>query len=321
MMLRRSSVLAVAMACLLMGGIVDAQARAGSGFSFGSRGARSYSTVPSTPTAPRVSPFNGGPGYSNPGYGNQNLLRPGVGSRGLFGGFGRGFLGGLLGAGLIGLLFGHGLFGGLGGFFSVIGFVIQIALLVLLVRFAIGFFRSRNSLAGATAGAGPSGAYRTMPGGPQGGAAPSSGPTAAPATTPLAIDGADYAAFEALLAASQKAYSAEDVAILRGLTTPEMAAEFERELADNKARGVINRISDVRLVRGDLAESWREPNAEYATTAMNFSLVDAMVDRATGRVVAGDANRAQEVTEAWTFVRAPGSGANGWRLSAIQQAG
>jgi len=37
---------------------------------------------------------------------------------------------------------------------------------------------------------------------------------------------------------------------------------------------------DVKLLRGDLAEAWREGNADYATVAMNFALKDSMVERA-----------------------------------------
>jgi predicted lipid-binding transport protein (Tim44 family) len=230
---------------------------------------------------------------------------------------GRGFFGGLLGAGLFGLLLGHGLFGGFGGFFSLIGLLLQIGLIVLLVRFAIGLFRSRPSFAGMGGlPGGPGTSFRTASN--RFGGTPS--PQPAP-SSPLAIETADFEAFEAILQRMQKAFSDEDVATLRGLSTPEMAAEFERELADNRAHGAVNRISDVRLLRGDLAESWREAGADFASAAMQFSLIDAMIDRASGRVVQGDANVAQLVTEVWTFTRSPASGPAGWRLAAIQQAG
>jgi predicted lipid-binding transport protein (Tim44 family) len=53
---------------------------------------------------------------------------------------------------------------------------------------------------------------------------------------------------------------------------------------------------------------------------MRFSLIDTMVDKASGRIVSGNPNQPEEVTELWTFVRAAGSGADAWMLSAIQQA-
>jgi predicted lipid-binding transport protein (Tim44 family) len=98
--------------------------------------------------------------------------------------------------------------------------------------------------------------------------------------------------------------------------TPEMLSYFSEDLARNASRGVVNRLSDVKLLQGDLAEAWREESTDYATVAMKFSLVDQMVDRSSGRVVEGD-DHSQVATEVWTFRRERGGN---WLLSAIQQA-
>ncbi len=55
------------------------------------------------------------------------------------------------------------------------------------------------------------------------------------------------------------------------------------------------------------------------TVAMKFSLIDAVVDRATGRLIEGDLEKPQEATEVWTFVRPTGGKPADWKLSAIQQ--
>jgi len=94
-----------------------------------------------------------------------------------------------------------------------------------------------------------------------------------------------------------------------------MVSYFSDDLAQNASRGVVNRISGVKLLQGDLAEAWREGGSDYATVAMRFALNDTMVERASGRVLEGGP---QEVAEAWTFRRASGGA---WQLSAIQQAG
>ncbi len=130
----------------------------------------------------------------------------------------------------------------------------------------------------------------------------------------VGITGTDYDAFERLLSEIQTAYSNEDINALRAHATPEMVSYFSEDLAQNASRGVINRISDVKLLQGDLAEAWREGNSEYATVALRFSLNDTVVDRASGRVLEGGP---QEVAEAWTFRRTSGGP---WILSAIQQA-
>ena len=57
--------------------------------------------------------------------------------------------------------------------------------------------------------------------------------------------------------------------------------------------------------------------AAYATAALRYSSIDVMVDRQSGAVLEGDADRPTETTELWTFVRHPNEG---WKLSAIQEA-
>jgi predicted lipid-binding transport protein (Tim44 family) len=71
----------------------------------------------------------------------------------------------------------------------------------------------------------------------------------------------------------------------------------------------------VKLLQGDLAESWREGETDYATVALRFALTDKTLDRNTGAVVAGS-EQPGEATEVWTFARRPGGA---WELSAIQQ--
>jgi predicted lipid-binding transport protein (Tim44 family) len=281
-----------------------ADARIGSGVSSGSRGARTFSAPPTTSTAPNAAqPFNrtmtqpGSPGTPGGGFFN----RPGMG---LFGGLAAGFLG----AGLLGMLFGGGLFGGIGGLSSIIGLVLQIGLIVLLVRFAMSWWQRRHAMGAAYAG-GPSplGAQATYGSGMGFGLGSGS--------APVQILPADYEAFERLLGETQDAWSNEDVARLGTLATPEMVSYFVRDLDQNKARNVVNKVAGTRLLQGDLAEAWREGDTDYASVAMRYSLVDTTLDRTTGRVVEGN-GQPEEVTEVWTFMRPRGAN---WELSAIQQ--
>jgi predicted lipid-binding transport protein (Tim44 family) len=102
-----------------------------------------------------------------------------------------------------------------------------------------------------------------------------------------------------LLSDIQAAYSTKDLSALRAKVTPEMLSYLSEQLAGNASRGLINRVTDVKLLQGDLAESWREGLTEYATVAMNFALKDSTVDRASGRSV--ECGEWSEVTELWTF--------------------
>jgi predicted lipid-binding transport protein (Tim44 family) len=236
--------------------------------------------------------------------------RPGLLGGGLFGG---GLLGGLaagfIGAGLFGMLFGHGLFGGMGGFASILGLLLQIGLVVIVARLLFAWWQRRSSPQAAYAAAHPAtGQSFSGLGGMFGGG------SGAPAGQTLAIEKADYEAFERLLEDVQAAFSAEDLNALRRELTPEMLSYFSEQLSENASRGVINRVTDVKLLQGDLSEAWSEGNADYATVAMRFGLTDSMVDRASGRTVEGGSP--EEVTELWTFMRARGGN---WLLSAIQQ--
>jgi predicted lipid-binding transport protein (Tim44 family) len=300
----------------------DADARAGRSSSAGSRGSHTYSAPPSTSTAPNAAaPINRS--MTQPGAATATAgaaaAKPGLLGGGLFGG---GLLGGLaagfIGAGLFGMLFGHGLFGGMGGFASILGLVFQIVLVVIVARLIFAWWQRRQSpqTAYASANANPANNMGATSqnfaglGGMFGG-----GGNAAPASAPVTIEKEDYDAFERLLEDVQTAYSAEDLNALRREVTPEMLSYFSEDLSDNASRGVINRVTDVKLLQGDLSEAWQEGNAEYATVAMRFALTDSLIDRASGKTVEGGSP--SEATELWTFMRSRGGK---WLLSAIQQA-
>ncbi|MFZ0620829.1 MAG: TIM44-like domain-containing protein [Pseudolabrys sp.] len=282
---------------------VDAHARAGGGFSGGSRGMRTFSAPPATQTAPNAAaPMQRTltqPGSA--GTVGQAAARPGLFGGGLLGGL----AGGFLGAGLFGLLFGHGFFGGMGGFASLLGLMLQIGLIVIVARLLFAWWQRRHEPAYAAAHPATGHSFSGL-GGMLGGNAP--------AGEPLTIGKPDYDAFEHLLGEVQAAYSAEDLNALRAKVTPEMLSYFSEQLAENASRGLVNKVTDVKLEQGDLAEAWREGGVDYATVAMRFALTDSMIDRATGRTVEG--GQPGEVVELWTFMRARGGS---WLLSAIQQ--
>jgi predicted lipid-binding transport protein (Tim44 family) len=297
--------------------IADADARPRS--SMGSRGTKTYSAPPPTATAPNAAaPINrsmtqpGQPGMTS------TAARPPAAQPGGF--FNRpGLLGGLaaglLGAGLIGMLMGNGFLGGLAGLASVFGLLLQVALIAGVGFLLFRWWQRRQQPQTAYAGL-----PRQMADEPQQrsalGGSGGFGGTATLASEPIEVKPEDFDTFERLLGEVQTAYGREDLAALRARLTPEMLSYYAEELSENASRGVVNEISDVKLLQGDLAEAWREGDKEYASVAMRYSLVDRYVDRASGRAAEGNA-AAQEATEVWTFMRAQGGS---WLLSAIQQA-
>ena len=327
----RMIALAMAVAVPLAITIEAADARVGGGGSSGSRGSRTFSAPPSTTTAPGTAqPMNrtftqpGSPGMAGPaaaGAASKGgfFNRPGMG---MLGGLAAGFLG----AGLLGMMFGGGFMSGLGGFASILGLIIQVVLVVVIARLAWGWWQRRKAASEGNAYAGPASGPSTFDAQPpqqQGTANPYAMPLGGGAggggfnnrPVPLQIKPDDYDAFERMLGEIQTAWSNEDEAKLNELATPEMASYFREDLAANKNRGVVNKVTGVKLLQGDLAEAWSEGPTDYATLAMRFALTDKTVDRTSGRLVDGS-ETPTEVTEVWTFSRRHGGH---WELSAIQQ--
>ena len=288
-------------------------ARPGGGRTVGSRGANTTNPAPPTTTAPRAAApvQQAQPGSQVAG---QSAARPGAAAAApARSGFGSMLMGGLLGAGLFGLLSGSGLFSGLGSLAGLLGFVVQMALIGGLVYLGMMLFRRRNQPAMASAQASSSATHRQTQEFARQGAQVGGG---TPALAKLNISADDFSSFERLLGNIQSAYGRQDKSALRALTTAQMLNYFDDELSANAEKGVVNRISDVKLLEGDLSEAWGEADAEYASVAMRYAIKDTTVEQASGREVAQGPG---EVTEVWTFRRNPGANAMSWKLSAIQQ--
>lgn len=311
-------------------------AEARRGGSFGSRGSRTFQAPPPTRTAPaQTAPVERSmtpapapaPGARQQQTGAQQAAGPQ--RPGLFGGgLGGSLMRGILIGGLFGMLLGYG-FGGMAG---ALGFLIQLLLVGALIWLAMAFFRSRQTPAMAGGAPSPSGgpgfgreplARDEMPAQRKAGGftVPAIGGAAAPVDNEpelefIRLDQADLDTFQQRLSEVQEAFSREDHAALRRLSTPEMVSFFSEELADNARRGVVNEVSGVHLLQADVAEAWSENGSDYATTALRYEAVDVLRDRATGEL-AGGSDQPTETVELWTFVRGHGGD---WKLSAIQDA-
>lgn len=302
---RLSAILATLIMAFSLVAVDTAEARRGG--SFGSRGTRTFQSVPATPTAPfatapiqrsMTSATTASAAASAASY----RARPSF-----FGGFGGWIVGGLLFSGLFGMLFGFG-FGGFGGFLSLIVQVLVIGFILNLL-----FRRRQPAMAG-----GPSANRYEAPRDyePSASAAPRSRASArAGKHDEIGLGDRDLGTFEQRLAGLQDAYAREDYEALRKITTPEMMGYLSEELGTNASKGLRNEVYDVRLINGDIAESWREGNADYATVTLLYESRDVTRERATGKIVSGEDGLTQS-TEIWTFVRHNGGD---WLVSAIQE--
>src|SRR5947207_7582923 len=285
-----------------------AEARAGSssssggGSSMGSRGTRTLDNNGAAPLSRSMT--------QTPSAATSPLAGAGAGAMG--GSFFQRhpFMSGLAGGFLGSMLF-SGLGGGVGGLGHIFGGLLTFLIIGLLIFFVIRLFSGRGfSFAGG------------------GGAMPRSvGAAAAPRPQQYrghdtTVGDADLNAFQSIHGAVQEAWGKADLSRLRPLMTPEMLSYFSEELTRNTSQGVQNIISDIRLLKGDISESWEEGDLQYATAYLRWSALDyvARLDRSPGQpdyLVSGDPKTPTEAEEVWTFVRRRGGNR---LLSAIQQA-
>ncbi len=314
----------LSLAVPVMFAISAADARPGGGGSSGSRGSRTHTAPPPTATAPNAAqPMNRT--FTQPGSPGAAAAAPAAAGAAAKGGFFNrpgmmgGMLGGLamgfLGAGLFGMLSGGSLFSGLGGIASIIGLLLQIGLVIIVVRLAMKWWQRRNATASAYAAPDAAGAAA--------GLRPAGELPELERVRPRRIfqrAAGDRSQRLRSLRATARRRSGRMVErghrqAAHAGDSPEMVSYFTKDIEENKANNDINKVSDVKLLQGDLAESWREGETDYASVAMRFSLVDKTLERGTNRLVAGSETPI-EATEVWTFVRPKGAA---WELSAIQQ--
>jgi predicted lipid-binding transport protein (Tim44 family) len=309
MKLRPLTLIALLTLLTLASVTTEAWARAGSG---GSRGSRSYSAPaqPSSPVSPRtpMSPARPAPSPSPLSPQRPSMLG---GLMGAIGGF---MLGGLLGS----LLFG-GL--GAGAGIGLLDILLVAGGLFLLFKFMQT--RRQSQPAPAYAGApGWSGSQRPEP--------MASTAMAEPSAADIDLDrGLAHirqmdASFDAAALASdaaetfrsvQHAVAARDLAPLAGRIAPELLEGLERQVAELRQRGQINRLERIQIDRTEVTEAWQERGRDFVTVAIVGTLLDYVMD-ATGRVAAGSSTVPDRFEEYWTFTRPVGS--RPWQLTAIQ---
>ena len=189
---------------------------------------------------------------------------------------------------------------------GILGVALQLLLIGFLLRLAIGIFKRRAAVGQTDPTVGQPN--------PSGDRLLSAGPVAD--HLEFALAESDLSTFEKMLTDIQLAWSRGDADRLSQLATPEIAAYLEQQLKDGWSRGVQNRVEQVKLLNGDVNETWREGDAQYATVTIRWSAVDYTVRAGTDEVVSGDPRNPVETTEVWTSVLMNG---DHWRLSAIQQ--
>ena len=301
--MRTSRVICVVLAAVMvMVGGSDAFAKLGKGKSMGSRASRTADrpierTVipPAPPVAQPVVPQIAPPPMLAPqpmGFAQRNP-------------FMSGFMGGMVGMGIGSLLFGHPAYASYDASpgAGILGLLLQLALIGGLIWWGMRFFRGQS---------GGSGQVVDMPY-QQSAAAPHPVPRIAKEFEPT---DADKQVFGQILIEAQRAWTAGDISALKQIATPEMVSYLADDLAADSSQGVRNVIEDVRLLSGDVTESWTENGRQFVTAVLTFANKDYTVRMDNGAVVEGNPQMPVQNQEAWTFVRV---GNGRWLLSAVER--
>jgi predicted lipid-binding transport protein (Tim44 family) len=286
--------------------------RLGGGGSFMSQGSRGSQTFnyngaaplqrSITPQTRPTTPYGTAPSY---GYGYNHPFLTGL-------------FGGLFGSWIGSLLFPHwGMGWGVG---SMFGSVFSWLILLGLIWFVFRLFSGRRMATFGGPGTGMGFGGMGFGGAPFGGQQAALG-SSAPRLTTIGVTASDYQEFEDILKGVQTAWSNGDLSALRRYTTPEMLSYFAEQLAENQSQGVVNRVEDVELLKGEVREAWDEGAMQYATALLQWRARDytarSDIHAGTGEIIVdGDPAHPSEAREMWTFARSPGGR---WLLSAIQQ--
>lgn len=296
--------------------VLDADARAGGGRSFGGRGSRSYSP-PSRPMQREAAPS----GQASP---NRNVS-PGVPQQapqpagGFMRGLGGGLLGGIAGGILGGMLFSHmGWGGGMAGG-GMGGSGIGLFEIILVVGIGYVIFRmvqnSRQAVGAANAPA-PSREYRTEPV-----QAPDNGINQGLSWIQRMDATFDENRFNEnvtdIFFKIQGAWMNRDISPMRALMTDEAVKTFQSDMEGLLRDKKTNRLENVAVRKVEIAEAFQEEGNDFITVLFTANLLDYTTDDATGTIVAGSKTDPVKFEEYWTFTRKAGN--NPWQLSAINQ--
>lgn len=295
----------------------EAEARAGGGRSFGSRGTRSYSRPVAPSTAP--SPYQAAPQQARPVNPSPYMQPQPAG-----GGFLRSMAGGLVGGMLGGMLFRSMGFGGSGGYGGGGIGLFDILLLAGIGYMIYRFVKSRRQAAQQAAYGGypaPSQPY-TYDATPQ--------PVHASTQDDLAQGLAHIRQMDGSFSEErfcdqvmddffriQGAWMNRDLAPISTLLSDEIRRAFQEDIDRLLREKRINRLENIAVRNVEIVEAWQEGGQDFITTQIYANLLDYTTDDVTGQVVSGSKTDPVKFEEYWTFTRPVGSGT--WRLAAIDQ--
>ena len=247
-------------------------------------------------------------------------------SRSTSGGFGRGLMGGLLGGAIGGMLFGS-MFGAGGSGFGI---------LPLLLLGGAGFFLYRKFMkTGQTASGQGSGLNSHLPPNPPGFFG---GGTAHPhQPSPQVVSDNPVDAGIAQIQQTdrnfdprhfvevasdvffkvQAGWMRRDLQSYRHLLGAQLAAEYERHVAEMRENGHVNKLESIAVRGVEIVQAGSDGNEDFMTVRFSANLLDYTVNDKTGELISGSMTEPVKFREEWTWARPVNT--QDWKLEGIKE--
>ena len=114
----------------------------------------------------------------------------------------------------------------------------------------------------------------------------------------------------------QAGWMRRDVASFRHLLGDELAAGYERQFAEMRELGHINKLESISVRKVEVIDAGTQENEDFVTVLFTANLLDYTVNEQNDALVDGSMTEPVKFAEEWTWARPVGTDA--WKLEGIK---
>lgn len=104
----------------------------------------------------------------------------------------------------------------------------------------------------------------------------------------------------------QRAWENQDWEPMRARMTDDLYSQMGRQLQELVQRGQINRVERIAVMNVALKHFYQDDQFDNLVLRLTTRITDYTIERATGKVVSGHANKEKLMTYEWTMIRTAG---------------
>lgn len=114
----------------------------------------------------------------------------------------------------------------------------------------------------------------------------------------------------------QAGWMRRDIASYRHLLGEDLAADYERQFAEMRELGHINKLESISVRKVEVVAAGKENDEDFVTVLFTANLLDYTVDEHSGALVEGSMTDPVKFAEEWTWARPVGTEA--WKLEGLK---